>query len=66
LKKMHLRMAVLGLGVFLACSPAARSAQDSAQTRWTLEGVLAMMDKSASDFRSLTANMAISYNILFT
>ena len=37
----------------------------TAQTgaKWTTEGVLAMMDKSAKDFRSLTADLE---NVKFT
>ena len=44
------------LGVsFLACSLPAVARQNS--QRWTVEGVLAMMDKSARDFHSLTADV---------
>jgi outer membrane lipoprotein-sorting protein len=57
LKKIHFRMAILGLGLafLFAGSLPAQNPPDTAH--WTLEGVLAMMDKSAADFRSLTANL---------
>jgi outer membrane lipoprotein-sorting protein len=57
LKKIHFRMAILGLGLafFFVGRLAAQNPPETAH--WTLEGVLAMMDKSAADFRSLTANL---------
>jgi outer membrane lipoprotein-sorting protein len=39
----------------LAASPQARAAQTGAS--WTIEGVLGMMDKSAQDFHTLTADI---------
>jgi outer membrane lipoprotein-sorting protein len=44
----------LGISI-LGCSLPAAAAQNS--QRWTVEGVLAMMDKSARDFHSLTADI---------
>jgi outer membrane lipoprotein-sorting protein len=42
----------------LACAPSAlRSTPPQAAPKWTLNGVLSMMDKSAKDFHSLTANL---------
>lgn len=43
----------MALGV-LACFGETTAAQNA---NWTVDGVLAMMDKSAGDFRSLTANV---------
>jgi outer membrane lipoprotein-sorting protein len=44
----------LGISI-LGCSLPAAAAQNS--QRWTVEGVLAMMDKSARDFHSFTADI---------
>jgi outer membrane lipoprotein-sorting protein len=44
----------LGISI-LSCALATVAAQNS--QRWTVEGVLAMMDKSARDFHSLTADI---------
>jgi outer membrane lipoprotein-sorting protein len=43
------------LGISMGCSLPVAAAQNS--QRWTVEGVLAMMDKSARDFHSLTADI---------
>jgi outer membrane lipoprotein-sorting protein len=45
---------LVGLGVLLC---ALRIGAEQNPPRWTTESVLAMMDKSASDFRSLTADI---------
>ncbi|MHB8503219.1 MAG: LolA family protein, partial [Candidatus Acidiferrales bacterium] len=52
--KKRLIPLILALGV-TAIAIAAGAAQTAA--KWTTEGVLAMMDKSAKDFRSLTADI---------
>ncbi|MHB8607601.1 MAG: LolA family protein [Candidatus Acidiferrales bacterium] len=52
--KKRLIPLILALGV-TAIAMAAGAAQTAA--KWTTEGVLAMMDKSAKDFRSLTADI---------
>lgn len=54
MKKIVCLTALLGLSV-LAC--ARQLGADQTTGRWTSEGVLAMMDKSAADFRSLTADL---------
>jgi len=54
LTKKRLIPLILALGV-TAIAMAAGAAQTAA--KWTTEGVLAMMDKSAKDFRSLTADI---------
>ena len=54
LKRLLWITALLGLGA-LACVARTRATQGSG--RWTTESVLGMMDKSASDFRSLTADI---------
>jgi outer membrane lipoprotein-sorting protein len=58
--KRHFPFLVLGLGA-TALGMAMGSAQTAA--KWTTEGVLEMMDKSAKDFRSLTADIE---NIKYT
>lgn len=47
-------LAILAIGAFLI-----RLSPSAAQTtqKWTLEGILAMMDRAAKDFRSLTADI---------
>jgi outer membrane lipoprotein-sorting protein len=57
LKKIHVQMAVLGLGLAFLFAGALPGQSGQEGAHWTLEGVLAMMDKSAADFRSLTANL---------
>jgi outer membrane lipoprotein-sorting protein len=54
LKRLLCITALLGLGV-LACVARLQAAQNTGH--WTTAGVLAMMDKSASDFHSLTADI---------
>jgi outer membrane lipoprotein-sorting protein len=54
LKKTVCLTALLALSV-LAC--AVQLGADQTTGRWTSDGVLAMMDKSAADFRSLTADI---------
>ena len=53
MKQKFIFCAALALCV-LACL---RDAQATQNANWTLGGVLAMMDKAAGDFRSLTANV---------
>ena len=52
--KRHFTPLILSLGtaVFVMVAGAAQTA-----AKWTTEGVLAMMDKSAKDFRTLTADI---------
>jgi outer membrane lipoprotein-sorting protein len=54
LTKRHFIPLILALGtaVFVMVAGAAQTA-----AKWTTEGVLAMMDKSAKDFRTLTADI---------
>jgi outer membrane lipoprotein-sorting protein len=54
LTKRHFILLILALGtaVFTMQAGAAQTA-----VKWTTEGVLAMMDKSAKDFRTLTADI---------
>jgi outer membrane lipoprotein-sorting protein len=54
LTKRHFTPLILSLGtaVFVMVAGAAQTA-----AKWTTEGVLAMMDKSAKDFRTLTADI---------
>jgi outer membrane lipoprotein-sorting protein len=54
LTKRHFIPLILSLGtaVFVMVAGAAQTA-----AKWTTEGVLAMMDKSAKDFRTLTADI---------
>jgi outer membrane lipoprotein-sorting protein len=54
LKRLLLFCAVVSCSCF-AISFRTRAAQTS--TNWTIEGVLGMMDKSAQDFRTLTADL---------
>jgi len=54
LKRTFCITALLGLGA-LACVASPRVGQNTGH--WTTETVLAMMDKSAADFRSLTADI---------
>jgi outer membrane lipoprotein-sorting protein len=54
LKRIVCTIALLGLGV-LACVARLTASQNTG--RWTTASVLAMMDKSAADFRSLTADI---------
>jgi outer membrane lipoprotein-sorting protein len=54
LKKILCLTALLGLSV-LGC--ARQLGADQTTGRWTSESVLAMMDKSAADFKSLTADI---------
>jgi outer membrane lipoprotein-sorting protein len=54
LKRLLLLCAVV-ICFCLAISHRIRAAQTS--TNWTIEGVLGMMDKSAQDFRTLTADL---------
>ena len=54
LQRAIVTMALLGLSA-AACMLPLRASQTSAQ--WTTERVLGLMDKSASDFRSLTADL---------
>ena len=54
MKKIVCLIALLGLSV-LAC--ARRLGADQTTGRWTSDSVLAMMDKSAADFHSLTADI---------
>ena len=54
MKRLLLLCAVVGCFCF-AISLRTRAAQTS--TNWTIEGVLGMMDKSAQDFRTLTADL---------
>ncbi len=54
MKRRPFFFALLGLGAaaFVFAAPAAQTT-----SRWTIESVLTMMDKSAQDFRSLTADI---------
>jgi len=54
LKRLLCIIALLGLGV-LSCVARLRASQNTGH--WTTATVLAMMDKSASDFKSLTADI---------
>jgi outer membrane lipoprotein-sorting protein len=54
LKRILCLTALLGLSA-LACSVRLRAGQNNG--RWTTQTVLAMMDKSAADFRSVTADI---------
>jgi outer membrane lipoprotein-sorting protein len=54
LKRLLFLSALVSL-CFMAGSFRARAAQTS--TSWTIEGILAMMDKSAKDFHTLTADI---------
>jgi outer membrane lipoprotein-sorting protein len=54
LKRTSCLIALLGLHAF-ACVLQVGAAQE--KSKWTADAVLQMMDKSAADFRSLTANV---------
>jgi outer membrane lipoprotein-sorting protein len=56
LKNAACFVALVGLCA-LACLPQVRAAAAQEAPRWTTESVLKMMDKSASDFHSLTADI---------
>lgn len=57
--RLRLQRSLLFLAVVVLCSIAAERAPLLAQAnaRWTIEGVLGMMDKAAQDFHTLTADV---------
>jgi len=57
--RLHLKRPFFLLVLLILCCSASPFQTSSAQTdrRWTIEGVLGMMDKSAQDFRTLTADI---------
>ena len=55
--KRAVSVAALVGGMVFACGLLLRASSTQENVRWTTEGVLQRMDKSAADFRSLTADI---------